>query len=261
MSVLILMYHGVEGRDGPLFVTPRLFAAHLDEIVASRVPVLTMAEVANLLSADRLPERAVAITFDDAFESVVREAAPLLMERTLRATVYCVGGRLGGTNEWSTARPGAPVVRLATAADLRTLADTGIEIGAHGMDHAPLHTRDAREIRREVHESRARLEDLVGHPVRSFAYPYGVLPSTSAEAAVRTSYATACTTRIGRVNARSDAHLLPRVDAHYVRSPRLIRAVVSGRANAYLALRRVAANARRRVRQDYASPAGGSGRP
>ena len=35
MSVLVLMYHGVDERPGPLFVSPALFDAHLDAIVAS----------------------------------------------------------------------------------------------------------------------------------------------------------------------------------------------------------------------------------
>jgi peptidoglycan/xylan/chitin deacetylase (PgdA/CDA1 family) len=256
VSVLILMYHGVEQTEGPLFVAPSLFAAHLDAIVASRLPVLTVGEIGDLFHAKRLPDLAVALTFDDGFESVVREAAPLLLERGLRATVFCVAGRLGGTNNWPTARPGAPNVKLARAADLSKLADAGFEIGAHGMDHAPLDTSDSDEIRREICDARAVLEEAVGGPVRSFAYPYGAPPTPEAQAAVRKTYSTACMTRIGRVDNSSDPHVLPRVDAHYVRSPRLLRAALEGRASAYLALRRFAAGARRRVRSDYSRPAG-----
>ncbi|HYM23661.1 MAG TPA: hypothetical protein VEU08_10640, partial [Vicinamibacterales bacterium] len=84
--MLILMYHGVERRDGPLFVDAATFAGQMDAIVASRLPVLTMREIADHRDARRLPKRAVALTFDDAFVSVVETAAPLLAERRLRAT-------------------------------------------------------------------------------------------------------------------------------------------------------------------------------
>lgn len=255
MSVLILMYHGVEQREGPLFVDPSLFAAHADAITASGLPVLTMGEIGDLLQAGRLPDHAVALTFDDGFVSVMEEAAPILTQRGLRATVFCVAGRLGGTNDWPSALPGAPAVALAGAADLTRLADGGgFEIGAHGMDHAPLDTHDPDEIRREVCDAKAVLEQAVGRQVRSFAYPYGATPTPEAHASVSRTYLTACTTRIGRVHNGSNPHALPRLDAHYVRSPRLLRAALEGRANAYLALRRLAAGARRRVRRDYSRP-------
>src|SRR5262249_55751929 len=95
VSILVLMYHGVERRSGPLFVEPGLFAEHVAVIAESGLPVLTVGEVGALLRDGRLPARAVALTFDDGFASVVEHAAPLLHERGLRATVFCVTGHLG----------------------------------------------------------------------------------------------------------------------------------------------------------------------
>jgi peptidoglycan/xylan/chitin deacetylase (PgdA/CDA1 family) len=254
MGVLVLMYHGVEQTPGPLFVEPSMFAAHVDAVVASRLPVLTMSEISDLLRQRRLPDRAVALTFDDGFVSVIENAAPLLIHRGLRATVFCVAGRLGGTNQWPTGYPGTPNINLAPASDLSRLAAAGFEIGAHGMDHEPFDTDDAVVIRREVRDARVALEQRIGVPVHSLAYPYGALPTPEARAAVCETYSVACTTRIGRVHAGSDLHALPRVDAHYLRSSPLFRAALEGRANAYLALRRVAASARRRIRRDYSPP-------
>ena len=251
MSVLILMYHGVERADGPLFVDPELFSDQLKAIAASGLPVLTIAEVGDRLREDGLPGGAVALTFDDAFASVVEEAAPRLKEHGLRATVFCVAGRIGGTNAWPTARPGAPRVDLADAAGLSLLVEQGFEIGSHGIDHAPLDTTDEDEIRTEVAASRGELERMLGVEVRSFAYPYGATASGAARREVSTSYTAACTTRIGRVEEGSDPFALPRVDAYYLQSPRTFEAVLAGRAGGYLAVRRFAAAARRRIRHDY----------
>jgi peptidoglycan/xylan/chitin deacetylase (PgdA/CDA1 family) len=254
MSALILMYHGVEDRDDPLFVPPSLFAEHVAVIASSGLPVLTVGELADRLRDGELPERAIVMTFDDGFASVARDAAPRLLERGLRATVFCVAGRLGGTNAWPTGRPGAVEVALAGAHDLTRLAADGFEIGAHGMEHSPLDTEEAEEIRREVVEAATALEHAVGTAPRSFAYPYGAGPSKAAARVVSETYAAACTTRIGRVHEGSSALDLPRVDAHYLRSPELLAAAIGGGSNAYLALRRVAASARRRVRRDYVRP-------
>ena len=251
MSVVVLMYHGVERRPGPLFVEPSLFVEQLDAIVDAGVPALTVSELAAGLDAGRLPAHGVAITFDDGFASVVEHAGPALLDRGLRATVFCVAGRLGGSNAWPSARPGAVVVPLANGPDLTRLAALGFEIGGHGLEHAPLDTTDAVTIRREVAEGRRRLESAVGVAVRSFAYPYGARPSPAAAAAVAQAYRAACTTRIGRVGPGSDLLALPRVDAHYLRSPERLAAVLGGEANAYLALRRAGASARRRVVADY----------
>ncbi len=251
MSVLVLMYHGVDERQGPLFVDPSTFAAHMDAVAASRIPVLTMSEVAERLRERRLPDRAVALTFDDGFVSVVERASPILSARGLRATVYCVAGRLGGTNDWPSGRPGAPSVALASAEAVSSLGAAGFEIGAHGMNHEPFDVRDPHVIRSEVADARAALEKRFGVAVRTVAYPYGARPSPEALALVRETYVAAVTTRLGHVDLSSDLHALPRVDAHYVRSLRLFRAVLEHRADAYLAVRRVAAAARRRVVRDY----------
>ena len=254
MGPVILMYHGVERRTGPLFVDPSLFAEQLDAIVETGLPVLTVGDIGRRLLEGALPPDAVALTFDDAFASVVENAAPRLVERDLRATIFCVAAHLGGITDWPSARTGAPRGPIADAADLAQLAHAGFEIGAHGMVHAPLVTDDPQTIREEIVDARTLLEDRVGVEVGSFAYPYGAPPSAKARDAVSRTYSAACTTRIGRVAPETSALELPRVDAHYLRSRRMLEAVLAGRANGYLALRGVAARARRRLKADYVAP-------
>jgi peptidoglycan/xylan/chitin deacetylase (PgdA/CDA1 family) len=250
MSALVLMYHGIERRPGPLFVEPALFAEHVAAVAESGLPVLTVGELAGRLAQGSLPPLAVSITFDDGFASVVEEAMPALLARGLTATVFCVAGHLGGRNDWATNPRGGPVVPLAPADDLARLARDGIEVGGHGLEHEPLDAASAATIESEVAGGRRALEDAVGAPVRSFAYPYGVL-SEPARSAVAASYAAACTTQVGRVLPAADRWSLRRVDAHYLRSPERLARALTGGADAYLAARRLAANARRRVVRDY----------
>jgi peptidoglycan/xylan/chitin deacetylase (PgdA/CDA1 family) len=256
VDALVLTYHAVDHGNGPLHVDPATFAAHLDCVVESGAAVVTVAELARSLRDGDTSTRRVAITFDDGLASVARAAEPLLADRGLRATVFCVAGHLGGTSDWPTAIPGSPQLELAGPDELAALARRGWEIGAHGMTHMPLRGEDASVLDREIVASRADLERIAGAPVTSFAYPYGADPSTAAAALVAATYEAACTTAVGVVGPGCDPHALPRVDAHYVRRPRLLRAALAGSLGPYLRARRLGASARRTLRRDYAEAAG-----
>src|SRR5205085_3169302 len=173
-GALVVTYHAVEPGPSPICVDPDLFRRQLDELVGGGARSLTVRELGERLAAGTLPDRAVALTFDDGFASVVRTAAPLLRERGLTATVFCVAGHLGGRSDWATQPSGSPRLDLAGADELAKLAAAGFEIGSHSSTHMPLAGAGAEALRQELDDSRRRLEDAVGVEVTSFAHPYGV---------------------------------------------------------------------------------------
>jgi peptidoglycan/xylan/chitin deacetylase (PgdA/CDA1 family) len=248
---LVLTYHAVEPGPPPLCVEPALLARHLDCIVESGARVLTIRELAEAVRDRRLPRRAVAIAFDDGFASVVHAARPLLAERGLVGTVFCVAGRLGGRSDWPSQAGWAPRLPLADAAGLAGLVREGWEIGSHGLDHDVLAGLDDARVLHDLRESRRLLEAAVGAPVGSFAYPYGVVPQDAARALREAGYRAACTTRVAAVRPGADPFALPRVDVAYLRRPALLRAGLAGRLDVYLAARGAGARARRLARKDY----------
>jgi peptidoglycan/xylan/chitin deacetylase (PgdA/CDA1 family) len=247
---LVLTYHAIEPGPPPLCVEPGLLERHLDAILESGARARTVGALADSVRTGRLPGRAVAITFDDAFASS-SAAAPLLAERGLVATVFCVARRLGGRSDWPSRAPWAPDLPLAGAAELARLGAAGWEIGSHGLDHDVLTNGAA--LRHELVESRRLLEGAAGVAVRSFAFPYGVVPEGAADALRESAYAAACTTRASVVRPGSDPFALPRVDAHYLRRPELLRAALAGRLDLYLRARDGGARLRRLARRDYAT--------
>jgi peptidoglycan/xylan/chitin deacetylase (PgdA/CDA1 family) len=249
--VLVLTYHAVESGPAPLCIDPETFRAHLDCLVEAGVRTLTISELARALRTGSLVEPAAAITFDDAFASVASAAAPLLAERGLTATLFCVAERMGGMSEWPTQRPGGLRRALATPAALAELAAQGFEIGSHGMEHAPLDGGEDGLLRREVVDSKQILEHASGASVCSFAYPYGAVPTPHARALVERVYDAACSAAPGYVTPASDPYALPRVDAHYVRRPELLRLALGGSLRPYLSARKLGARARRALRKDY----------
>jgi peptidoglycan/xylan/chitin deacetylase (PgdA/CDA1 family) len=246
---LVLFYHQLDDGSTPLAVHPDLFSRQLELIVDSGLQVLTASELAAAHRGGVLPRRSVAITFDDGFASAVAEARPRLSEAGLRATFFCVAAHVGGRSDWATRLEDAPVQQLAGYEELRELVAAGNEIGCHGWAHAPL---DAPvDLERELVQSKAALAAALGAEVRTFAYPYGARPTAAARAVVERTYDAAFTTAAGRIAPGMAPALLPRVDAHYLRDPRIMRSIFSGSLDAYLGVRRVGSRARRAIRRDY----------
>ncbi|HEY8205736.1 MAG TPA: polysaccharide deacetylase family protein [Pyrinomonadaceae bacterium] len=91
--LLILGYHGISIDDedcwNPSLYMPRqLFAERLSLIKKSGCTVLPLAEALPRLYAGDLPEKSVAITFDDGTFDFYRQAFPLLGDFAYPATLY-----------------------------------------------------------------------------------------------------------------------------------------------------------------------------
>lgn len=207
---VMLAYHSVqsgkESRMWPWAVSLHRFIEQMDFLVAQRYRTVTMTDLA-MGKFDR-GERTVAITFDDGYVDNLL-AFKALSERGLRATWLVVTGALGETPNWP--REGRPAGRLLTAGELRDMLAAGMEIGSHTVHHARLPTLDDNALAHEVRDSRADLEDALGHPISSFAYPYGAWDMRCADAVRAAGYVTACTTRTGWALRDGNPYMLRRL--------------------------------------------------
>jgi peptidoglycan/xylan/chitin deacetylase (PgdA/CDA1 family) len=117
--------------------------------------------------------------------------------------------------KWAGVEEGRPSHALLSLEQASALANEDlIEIGAHTVNHPSLSSLSLKWQRNEILESKVTLEDIVGSPVTSFAYPYGKLSDYSAQtvALVREAgFACACSNFPGRVTRSTDAFQLPRL--------------------------------------------------
>lgn len=125
-----------------------------------------------------LPDRCVAVTFDDGLKDFQTGALPILNQFGFAATLYVVAGLLGKTSRWLTSL-GEGSRPMLQASDLQELIDAGIEIGAHSMTHPELDILDRHTASEEIRTSRLVLEDATSSPVCSFAYPHGYASPTT----------------------------------------------------------------------------------
>ncbi|MGH8064306.1 MAG: polysaccharide deacetylase family protein, partial [Candidatus Entotheonellia bacterium] len=115
-----------------------------------------------------------------------------------------------------TAAAGRPSHRILSPAELVTLANGDLlDIGAHTVTHPVLSGLPTAAQWDEIRRSKDRLEEIIGRPVRSFAYPHGMPSDYTSEtiAMVREAgFASGCAAYGGVVEAASDRFQLPRIE-------------------------------------------------
>lgn len=153
----------------------------------------------------------VVLTFDDGTRDFIDYALPVLREFNYSATLFIVAGLVGKHRTWS-ALPGQPdldPVPLMSPSELRDLQAEGFAIGSHTYSHAQLTMLSPEEALDEVTRSRQVLEDVIGSPVRWFAYPYSAANKQSRVAVRQAGYTGAC----GGSHQPHSRYYLNRVDA------------------------------------------------
>lgn len=89
-----------------------------------------------------------------------------------------------------------------------------IEVGSHTVSHPDLSILPVAAQRDEIQRSKARLEEVLGHAVRSFAYPYGFCTSETVALVRTASFACACSGSGKEIWRNTDPFQLPRVMVH-----------------------------------------------
>lgn len=92
---------------------------------------------------------------------------------------------------------------------IRALDKDGFEIGSHTIHHPRLTTKSDDEVRAELRESKARLEQILGHECAMFCYPKGDHDARVAALAKETGYRGARTVEQMHFDTGADPFLLP----------------------------------------------------
>ena len=178
------------------------------QLAESGAPVVPLSEVTATPGS-------FALTFDDGFENFIEHALPVLEQYRFPATVFVISAYCGRRNDWASQPQNIPRLPLMSWTNLRSLSRELIQIGAHSVTHPDLTRISCLEVETELRQSKLQIEDQIGAPVQTLAYPYG-----TSSARIRTiaadEFRLACGTRMGFVGGTSDVFNLPRVDAYYL---------------------------------------------
>lgn len=174
----VLLYHHV-GPDRPgtypgLTVSPRRFENQVQWLKRrGYVGIRPSDWLAWCREGKPLPKKPVLLTFDDAYADIAEYALPLLKKYGFGAGVFVVTEQIGGTNAWDE-KTGSATLRCMTAEQIREWAAQGVEFGAHSRTHPDFSALNDGDLQSEIAGSGQALSGILGTPVISFAYPFGV---------------------------------------------------------------------------------------
>jgi peptidoglycan/xylan/chitin deacetylase (PgdA/CDA1 family) len=232
----ILMYHGVsdEPENGVssyyrTSTSPKAFAEHMTLLRAEGYEAVSLAVgLQRLRCAGAALGKLVALTFDDGFRDFRTTAFPILQQYGFGATVFLPTAFIGCESRRFKTR------ECMTWSEVRELRKAGIEFGSHTVNHPTLYELDRARLRTELEASKATIEEELGEPIRSFAYPYA-FPSadrrfvdTFVELLKDARYECGVTTRIGRARPDDPPFTLKRLPVNSTDDGRLFLAKLTG---------------------------------
>jgi glycosyltransferase involved in cell wall biosynthesis len=185
----VIGYHLVgAGTRSPVDVPVDVFEAQLDSLGGR---VCSLDDALRRLGKGNGDTNSVAavLTFDDAYANFYEQVYPRLLKRRLPAVLYVptafVDRQQPGPIRGTENLPACDWKQLQ-----EMVASGLITLGSHTVTHPSLTQVRLDQAAWELSASRARIEEMIGQPVRHFCYPRG-LWSRDLELLVAGEYATA----------------------------------------------------------------------
>lgn len=185
----------------------------------------------------------VSLTFDDGYANFHSQVLPVLKRYQLPATAFVVTSSIGTAqpmhfDHWArkhSGRTSADAWRPLNWNEIENCVSTGlVTLGAHSHRHLRGSRCTPDEIFDETSQAREILRSRLGeaHSLQ-YAYPYGNSKlgdvSRDYKAIVENAgYQLAVTTDLGLVDTQRDPYLLPRLEAHMLDSPGVMKAKALG---------------------------------
>ncbi|MBI4134788.1 MAG: polysaccharide deacetylase family protein [Candidatus Sungbacteria bacterium] len=154
-----------------------------------------------------LPDRSIAVTFDDGYQSVYQEAFPILREFRIPATVFVVTNLKVGSAETTHSFP------VLTWGQMQAMQNSGlVTFGAHGHTHRSLDLLSGEEAKNEIENSMALVVGHLGVSPKFFSYPRGRFSDAVKRIVKDVGFLGSVSTKQGLVSPGDDVYQIKRVE-------------------------------------------------
>lgn len=177
---IILAYHRVLPDDfanerGTLSVTTDNFENQIRYLLSNGYECVPVNEFMRNTNNSK---KTFSITFDDGYRDNYFYAFPILKKYNLSATIFIISNYIDTTNSlwFGSTRQNYNTKEIDLSLSKNQIAEMlnhKIEFGSHTLSHPKLTKIDKLVARKEIVESKIKLEDLIGVKINQFCYPYG----------------------------------------------------------------------------------------
>ncbi|MBI3366377.1 polysaccharide deacetylase family protein [Candidatus Roizmanbacteria bacterium] len=203
----VIMYHYVEYVKDindvirkKLDISPDLFEGHLRSLYNADYRTYFVKNIPDILEGKiEYSKKTIFLTFDDGYEDFYSVVFPLLKKYQMKATMYIVYDFIGKKG-------------FMTEAEIKEILASGlVELGSHTLDHLYLKLMPESTARKQVIESKKKLEDRFNITIMTFAYPYGAFSKETVDLVKEAGYTAAVSVIPGMLQSNDNLFYLSRV--------------------------------------------------
>ena len=185
-GVSVLMYHSIaDNPRDPHSVAPEEFSRQMLELAERRCSVISLAEAIHTLRSLRNIFDSVVITFDDAYENFLTDAAPILHRHGFPASIFVPTGLVGKTAVWDSYDQSK---RLMDWDQLAEVSRQGFCVGSHTINHPRLTECTPTDLEFELKGSLETLCKRIPDVLPVISYPGGFFGRREMKAAKAAGY-------------------------------------------------------------------------
>lgn len=200
MKVAVLNYHKVDNVDISLSIRVKDFEEQMKYLRDNDYHTITPEELYVALEGKGdLPDNPVLITFDDGYEDNYENAYPILKKYGFKATIFVISSFVDNMSHY------------ITWDEAREMAKNGITIASHTVDHRSMTDLTDEQLKKELVDSKKKIEKEMGAPVDYIAYPTGTYNLHIAQIVKDAGYKAAFTIKYGNVDLNSNIYALERI--------------------------------------------------
>lgn len=162
-SIVILNYHDVPDHKVDTFTE------QIELIKKACSPIRS-----NFVNIPTGRPYCVAITFDDGYQSVYRNAIPILLNEKIPSTIYVPTAYLGRNPVWDIPVDCPHLNEIVmTEKQIKHVYSELVTIGSHTHSHPKLGELEFNDVRNELVTSKKILEGITGERITELALPHG----------------------------------------------------------------------------------------
>jgi len=177
-ELIIITYHSVKASE------TKAFEKQMNMLLKYGTPISLSDGTTVLKSRNN-----IAVTFDDAYQSLLQNAVPVLRAKNIPATIFVPTGCLGRRPYWiKNKNHNYSDQIVATEAQLNALPADLITIGSHSVSHIKLTDVEESLARKEIFKSKETLEKILNKKVTLFSAPFATLDEKLSNLFVEAGY-------------------------------------------------------------------------